>query len=128
MKILVLISASMLVFGVNGSWAQSAGMSHDHGGATGAKDQDCAPSCGPAKVAAAKHEKAYPASGVVRKTDADTNTVTIAHDAIKGLGWPAMTMKFKVKDKALLDKMPVDKRIEFTLIQEGEEYVVGAVR
>ena len=44
-------------------------------------------------------------TGVVKKIDAKTGSVTIAHDPIKALNWPAMTMPFKVADKALLAKV-----------------------
>ena len=53
--------------------------------------------------------------GVVKKIDAKAGSVTIAHDPIKALNWPAMTMPFKVADKALLAKMKVGAKIRFDL-------------
>jgi Cu(I)/Ag(I) efflux system protein CusF len=41
--------------------------------------------------------------------------VTIAHDPIKALNWPAMTMPFKVADKALLAKVKVGAKVRFDL-------------
>ena len=54
-------------------------------------------------------------TGVVKKIDAKSGSVTIAHDPIKALNWPAMTMPFKVADKALLAKMKVGAKIRFDL-------------
>ena len=42
-------------------------------------------------------------------------TVTLAHDPIKALNWPAMVMPFKVADKALLGQMKVGAKIRFQL-------------
>ena len=42
-------------------------------------------------------------------------TVTLAHDQIKALNWPAMVMPFKVADKALLGQMKVGAKIRFQL-------------
>ena len=56
--------------------------------------------------------------GVVKKVDAKAGTVTIDHDPIKALNWPAMTMPFKVSDKALLAKMKPGAKVRFQL--EGQ--------
>ena len=54
-------------------------------------------------------------TGVVKKIDAKSGSVTIAHDPIKALNWPAMTMPFKVADKALLAKVKVGAKVRFDL-------------
>ena len=53
--------------------------------------------------------------GVVKKIDAKAGSVTIAHDPIKALNWPAMTMPFKVADKAVLGKMKPGAKVHFQL-------------
>ena len=40
-------------------------------------------------------------SGVVKKIDSASGDITIAHEPIKTLGWPAMTMSFKARDPML---------------------------
>lgn len=72
--------------------------------------------------------KGYKASGVVKKTDAAKSTVTLSHGPVKDLNWPAMTMAFKVKDKALLDKLTADRKVDFTFVQQGKDYVITAVQ
>lgn len=72
--------------------------------------------------------KAFQASGVVKKADAAKSTVTVAHGPVKDLNWPAMTMAFKVKNKALLDKLAVNRQVAFSFVQEGKDYVITAVQ
>ena len=71
---------------------------------------------------------AYKAIGVVKKVEPADGRVVLAHDPVKHLNWPAMTMGFAVKDKALFNKLVVDKKIEFEFVQQGSTFVVTAVK
>ena len=81
----------------------------------------------PSKPAAAK-PTAHKAVGVVKKADPKAGTVTFAHEPVKSMNWPAMTMTFKVKDNVLFDKLSTDKKVEFEFTQEGKDYIVTAVK
>ena len=70
----------------------------------------------------------HKATGVVTKVDAAKKKVTVRHEPVQSMKWPAMNMTFTVKDKALLDKMPKDKKVEFEFVQEGKDYVVTSVK
>ena len=70
----------------------------------------------------------HKATGMVKKMDPRAGTVTLAHDPVKSLNWPAMTMSFTVKDKALFDKLVVDRKVEFEFVQQGKDYVVTSVK
>ena len=70
----------------------------------------------------------HKAMGVVTKVDAAKNRVTIKHEAVQSLNWPAMTMAFTVKDKAMLEKMSKDRKIDFEFVQQGRDYVLTAVK
>lgn len=72
--------------------------------------------------------QAHHASGTVKKLDAAKGMVTLAHGPVKSLDWPAMTMGFKVKDKALFDKLGVGSQVEFEFVREGGGYLVTGVR
>lgn len=63
-------------------------------------------------------------TGVVKKVDAKAGSVTIAHDPIKALNWPAMTMPFKVSDKAMLAQLKTGAKVRFDL--KGQ--VITAIR
>ncbi len=51
--------------------------------------------------------------GEVRKVDKDTGTITLKHGEIKNLRMSPMTMVFKVKDKAMLDKVKAGDKVKF---------------
>lgn len=78
----------------------------------------------PAPVAQAAHE----ANGTIKKIDAKAGSVVISHGPVSSLNWPPMTMSFKVKDKDLLGKLAVDKKVDFGFVKEGDDYVVTSVK
>jgi len=51
--------------------------------------------------------------GTVKKVDAKAKKVTIIHEELKSLAMPAMTMVFRVKDEAMLEKLKEGASIEF---------------
>lgn len=65
-------------------------------------------------------------AGVVKKVDAGRGVVTIAHDDIKNLDMPKMTMVFRVKDPAWLKKMKDGDNIRFAADMVGGELTVVA--
>lgn len=68
------------------------------------------------------------AQGVVRSVNASAKTVTIAHDPIAALGWPAMTMQFRVKSADLLKDVAAGARVQFVLVNENGQPVVSELR
>jgi Cu(I)/Ag(I) efflux system periplasmic protein CusF len=70
----------------------------------------------------------HKATGVVKNVNADTGQVTLEHGPVKSLNWPSMTMAFGVKDRSLLSKLPVGKKVEFEFVQERSKYVVTNVK
>ena len=63
--------------------------------------------------AAAAQGKGDMAEGEVRKVDKEQRKVTVKHGEIKSLEMPPMTMVFRVKDAALLDKVKEGDKIMF---------------
>jgi Cu/Ag efflux protein CusF len=51
--------------------------------------------------------------GTVKKVDAKAKKVTLIHEELKSLEMPAMTMVFRVKDAAILEKLKEGASIEF---------------
>ena len=70
----------------------------------------------------------HKATGMVRKVDAAKGKVTIAHEPVQSMNWPSMSMAFTVKDKKLLEKLAVDKKVNFEFVQQGKDYVVTSVK
>lgn len=76
----------------------------------------------------AAKSRIHEADAVVKAVDAAQGKVTLAHGPVKSLDWPAMTMAFAVKDKALLDKLAVGKKVHVGFQKEGDSYVVSSVK
>jgi Cu(I)/Ag(I) efflux system protein CusF len=70
----------------------------------------------------------HKAAATVKKADPKAGTVTLAHEPVKSLNWPSMTMGFKVADPKLFDKLTEGKQVEVEFQQSGKDYVVTAVK
>lgn len=69
-------------------------------------------------------EKSGSAVGVIRAIQAERNTVTIEHAPITGLGWPGMTMPFKLKSPALLKGLKVGAKVRFDVQMIDHQAVI----
>ena len=65
--------------------------------------------------------------GEVRKVDKDAKKITLKHGEIKNLEMPAMTMVFKVKDPALLDKVKAGDKVKFKAEMVGSAIAVTEI-
>ena len=70
----------------------------------------------------------HAAKGTVKSVDAKAGTVMLDHEPVKSMNWPAMSMAFKVQDKALMDKLGQGKKVEVEFEQRGKDYVVTSVK
>ncbi|MDR1276005.1 MAG: copper-binding protein [Candidatus Accumulibacter sp.] len=63
----------------------------------------------------ARDEAAPPelVAGVVRRVDKAAGKITLSHGPLAGLGMPAMTMSFRVKDAAWLDRVHAGDKVRF---------------
>lgn len=66
-----------------------------------------------AKAAAAPAMKTGTGVGVITEIDLKDATVTVKHEPIPALGWPSMTMPFRVNPPSLLDGLKVGQKIGF---------------
>ena len=72
--------------------------------------------------------QSHKGTGKVTKVDPAKNSVTIAHEPISTMYWPATARAFRVKDKALLQKVKQGEKVDFEFVQQGKDYVVTAVK
>ncbi len=63
--------------------------------------------------------------GVVQGIDKANGKVKLSHDPIAALGWPRMTMFFRLKDSALADQVKVGDKVEFFLEKSASGYVIS---
>ena len=96
------------------SLAQTGGMGTGHDMSSGAQKP--------------KSQAAHKASGTVTAVDQAAGKVTISHGPVQTLNWPAMTMNFMVKDKALLGKLSPGRTVDFEFVQQGRDYVVTSAK
>jgi len=111
------LSFAVLVAAPALSHAQSGGMK-------GMDMKDMSPSAMAKDAKSGKHT----AKGTVKSVDPKAGTVTLDHEAVKSMNWPAMTMTFKVQDKALMDKLAQGKKVEVEFEQRGKDYVVTSAK
>ena len=76
-------------------------------------------------------EATHKGTGKVTAIDQAASRVELDHDPIASLKWPAMTMEFALRDKALLSGLKAGDRVEFELRSEpGKEgeFVIESLR
>ena len=66
--------------------------------------------------------------GVVRAIDAAKGTITLQHEAIQTIGWPAMTMAFRLASSDLLQGVKVGDKVKFTLHPAGMNSTVTSIK
>lgn len=72
--------------------------------------------------------KSHHATGTVKSVDASQGTMTVDHQPVPSMNWPAMSMKFKVKEKKSLQSLKPGQNVEFDFVQQGKDYVITKVK
>ena len=75
----------------------------------------------PLRVAAAA------ATGVVQQIRPEQGKIKISHEPIAALGWPAMTMTFRVKDKSVLEGIAAGDKVNFELGKDADGLVITRI-
>ncbi len=72
-------------------------------------------------------DKKVMTEGEIKKIDKESGKVTIKHGEIKNLDMPPMTMVFRMKDAAMLDKMKAGDKINFSAEKLNGNYTMTEV-
>ena len=67
------------------------------------------------------------ADGEVRKVDKEAQKITIKHGRIPSIDMPSMTMVFRVKDPAMLDKVKAGDKVKFKAQNTGGTMVITEI-
>lgn len=67
------------------------------------------------------------AEGEVRKVDKAAGKLTVKHGPIEGMDMPPMTMVFRTRDAALLDRVNPGDKIAFTVAKEQNTLTITSV-
>lgn len=67
--------------------------------------------------------------GIVRAVDGARGAITLAHDALPAMNWPAMTMSFQVRDRSLLRGRKTGERVTFSFQRppQGQTPVIDRI-
>lgn len=68
------------------------------------------------------------ATGIVQSIDKANGKVKLTHDPITALGWPKMTMFFRLKDAALADQIKEGDAVQFSLEKATSGYVISGFK
>jgi len=66
--------------------------------------------------------------GVVREIMAEDSKINMSHDPIPALGWPDMTMDFKLAEGVSTEGLKPGMAIEFELMEKNDEYMIESFR
>lgn len=70
----------------------------------------------------------YNATGTITVVDPTASQVTVDHEAVAALNWPAMTMTFDVEQPTLLENLETGDEVSFAFVQAGENrYVIQQI-
>jgi Cu/Ag efflux protein CusF len=79
------------------------------GGATG----------GTAGSAPAASAAVYSAKGAITGVDKAEGTITLRHEAVPAVRWPAMTMNFRLEDPSIADGFKLGDAVRFDFRNDG---------
>ena len=82
----------------------------------------------PAAQKAAKPSDAAYAEGEVRKVDKEAGKITLRHGPIASLDMPAMSMVFRAKDPAMLDRVKEGDKVRFKAEKVQGAYTVTEIQ
>lgn len=71
-------------------------------------------------------ERVHSAAGTVTAVAGDQ--ITISHGPVQGLGWPAMTMTFRVGAPEMVQDIRAGDRVAFEFIEADGGYTVMSLR
>lgn len=66
--------------------------------------------------------------GIIKAINVSKHSITLQHQAIPTLNWPAMTMKFSVAENVLLNDFKIGDHIQFTLKKINDNFVVTTIK
>lgn len=124
----VVVSANFLIDAESNLKAALGGLGHAHGGGTPDAKDTAQPAAQHGGHGTAEQPKptavGHQAQGTLDAINAD-GTVNITHEAIKTLGWPGMTMDFKLANSSLAQGIKPGTAIIFELVERKPgEYVI----
>jgi Cu(I)/Ag(I) efflux system membrane fusion protein len=124
----VVVSANFLIDAESNLKSALDGFGRPTPGSAPAGDGQARPGA-PLAAPGAAPAPVHHGSGEIKEMDWAHATVTIAHNPIASLDWPAMTMGFRARDPALLRPLKPGQKVDFEIVEEsGSEYVIVRIQ
>ncbi|BCT67783.1 efflux RND transporter periplasmic adaptor subunit [Nitrosospira sp. NRS527] len=124
----VVVSANFLIDAESNLKAALGGFGHHQGSIPGENGQ-VTPATSMTTPGVAPVPASHHGVGSIKEMDWAHATVTIAHDPIVSLDWPAMTMDFRAGDPALLQSLKPGQKVDFEIVEESAgEYVIVRIQ
>ncbi|EQC2548588.1 cation efflux system protein CusF [Enterobacter sichuanensis] len=74
-------------------------------------------------------EQVITGTGIVKDIDLTNKKVTISHEAIPEIGWPAMTMRFTfMQADASITALKIGSHVNFSFVQQGNLSVLKSIK
>ncbi|KFA82490.1 cation efflux system protein CusF [Enterobacter sp. EGD-HP1] len=74
-------------------------------------------------------EQLITGTGIVKDIDLTNKKVTISHEAIPVIGWPAMTMRFTfIQADESITALKVGSHVDFTFVQQGNISLLKSIK
>jgi Cu/Ag efflux protein CusF len=67
------------------------------------------------------------AAAVVRGVLSDEHKLRLEHEPIEKLGWPSMTMNFRVLDSVPIDHLQAGQDIHFAMVRQDDSWVIDQI-
>lgn len=67
-------------------------------------------------------------TGMIERIDREKGIVTIKHGPLRAINVPAMTMSYRVKDKAMLSDLWSPQMVDFELTYDGKIYLITKIK
>ncbi|SHF40188.1 Copper binding protein CusF [Modicisalibacter ilicicola DSM 19980] len=65
--------------------------------------------------------------GTVKALDTEKQQITLTHGPIESLGWPGMTMPFKLADSASMKELSVGDEVRFEVKKSGNDITITEI-
>ena len=125
---MVVVSANFLIDAESNLKAALSGFGHAPPGSAPAENGQ-AMSGASRTAAAAPAPESHHGTGEIKEMDWAHARVTIAHDPIASLNWPAMIMDFRARDPALLQALKPGQKVDFEIVEASAgEYVMVRIQ
>ncbi|HDR2621419.1 TPA: cation efflux system protein CusF [Enterobacter chuandaensis] len=77
----------------------------------------------------AASEQIIHGKGVVKAVDLTNKKITISHDAIPAIGWPAMTMRFTFTNAdESINALKPGSQVDFSFVQQGNISLLKSIK